>query len=324
MATRFSASDARKEAQIVKKSIDQDTRKKTKEHAAIKSGWTLQRKKIISAAIEGNIELSNLNKIYLYRDLLSLGLKVTRCEFNNALFHNKAEEDKLRESTLDSFDEFINKSQDELTPYYKNSNDFFTKNHEELLDSINTNDTFQGDLIYFIDVPKNIREKYREYIMDINENINNYWEFKKSIKLEKSNQNLINEYFYTIKDSNQSILNNVKDNCYFKISWSNINYLNCLKNPIFTGPGLSWLSSKQGQKIIEKIFTSLKESAKLGIMNLELNFEFSNNEGWYLKTNNGKIHSCLPEDLIGIVEMEKFKVRKLVSNEQLCSILVNW
>ena len=61
MATRFSASDARKEAQIVKKSIDQDTRKKTKEHAAIKSGWTLQRKKIISAAIEGNIELSNLN-----------------------------------------------------------------------------------------------------------------------------------------------------------------------------------------------------------------------------------------------------------------------
>jgi hypothetical protein len=34
MATRFSASDARKKAKSVKKSIDEDTRKKTKAHGA--------------------------------------------------------------------------------------------------------------------------------------------------------------------------------------------------------------------------------------------------------------------------------------------------
>ena len=58
MATRFSATDAREKAQLVKKTIDEEKRQKAKERAYIKAGWLEQRKKIISAALDGASKLT--------------------------------------------------------------------------------------------------------------------------------------------------------------------------------------------------------------------------------------------------------------------------
>lgn len=84
-----------------------------------------------------------------------------------------------------------------------------------------------------------------------------------------------------------------------------------------------WLSSRRGQELLEEIFTCLSEAAGAGKAKLKLNFSISK-EGWYFKKSLSKFHSCRPDELVEIIELEGFIVEDTTSTEKNYAISVSW
>lgn len=339
MATRLSASEARKKTELAKKSLEEQRKlniaaKKNlaKEKAFIKNGFINQRLKLISAALNRDIVLSKLPQVFDYKSLLKLGFSVVEVGTIN---HNFKNQDKLirsdylnviKDDIISSIDYFIEQSNDDFSDHLRS----VILYHKRNLDQLYLNLKYPKDahklqflFSHYDDLHSDLLFEYSEQIQDISDKIDEYRMFVFHVENNLKFDLLNGEYSYRYYDEKIDVLENSYENNYFEIRWD----LDCtsshFNDSLFSANGLSWLVSPSGQNLIDSIFNFLSFSAEQGHTKTKLSFVLSE-DGWYFVNNSMNTPSCSPDDLVEIIKIEDFVVNDTISSTKSYLILVSW
>lgn len=339
MATRFSASEARKKVELAKISSQEQRKLKNeaknslaKEKAFIKNGFNIQRLKLISAALNRDIVLSNLPQVFNYKSLLKLGFSVVEVGTIN---ENSKNMDKLlksdylsviKDDIISLIDYFIDQSNEDFSDHLKSVILYHKRNIDQLyLNLMYPKDAHKLQFLFSHndDLPSDLLFEYSEQIQDISDKIDEYRMFvfhaENNLKIDLLN----GEYSFRYYDEEIGVLEESYENNYFEIRWD----LDCtsthFNDSLFSANGLSWLVSSSGQNLINSIFHTLSFSAEQGHTKTKLSFALSE-DGWYFVNNFVKTPSCSPDDLVEIINMEDFVINDTSSSAKSYSILVSW
>lgn len=343
MATRFSASEARKKAESAQKSLEEQRKRNeelkkilAKERTLIKQGYEKQRSKIISAAIDGETEIT-VDSIYLYTDLLNVGIQVVESGRVKQQLQKpekilgEVEREEIREEILEQFDIFIDGAKDDLKRYYGGLQRFHRLNYYALTRVIDSDwiwDEFCGDEVYCDEVTDDLKSKYADYIEKINEKIKEYKEFSEDANFEEEEyedlDHLINgEYFFGSSNDEVDLLKPSEEGNRLIIRWKAEEGATYMNSPLLSDAGLAWLSSYRGQSLIESIFESLSSAAEMGKTFLKLDFTLTK-EGWSFVNGRKNVFCCMPDELVEIIARENFTIDDTKSTQKSYSIKVSW
>jgi hypothetical protein len=343
MVTRFSASEARLKAEQAKKKLEEQLKrdkelKKTqaKVIAGIRAGYDSQRETIISAAIDGNTEIE-VDSVYLFRELVDLGIQVV--EEGLVKRQNKSESkdldtdwrDHSKAEILDHFDKFIDDAKGDLKSYYGGLQRFHKLNYDALYEAMSSDwrwRDFAGDEIYIEEVPDNLKARYSSYIAKINEKIRKY-RLVVDVEAEYIDDDfdeyelITGEYFFSEDDEYFDVLLPSLESNKLKIKWSSEQGSTFMNAPLLSAEGLAWLSSYRGQSLIELVFETLSEAAEQGMSSIKLDFSLTN-DGWNFLYKGRKIYCCMPDELVGIIELQNFTIDDSSSKSNSYFIKVSW
>lgn len=346
MATRFSASDARKKTELAKQRIEaekkaaSETKKElAKKRQAINIGWEKQRLDILLAAIDGKHELKIKSSVYSFRRLVDLGLKVVekglvRYQFNGRDAQaDKARLETLHKEILEAFNAFMDASKDDLSEYYGNFSIYYQTLHEELYETINSyfSSDFFGDDVMFNEVPEKVSNHYSSHFSIISDRIKAFKDFKQIVDFDMEDEDevdidvLVNsEYVFSESDKPAAILNPSKAGNSLRIVWSADLGATHMNDPLFSDDGLAWLAATVGQEFLASVFKSLSLAAEEGKTETTLSFELVH-DGWLFKKNRGEtIYSCMPDEVVELVALEGFNVADTDSTDTGYKIFVTW
>jgi hypothetical protein len=346
MATRFSASDARKQTELAKQRIDTERKAasekkklQAKKKAAINASWEKQRIEILSAAVDGKHEHHIENAVYKFMDLVDLGLKVietglVKYQFNGRDAQaDKVKLEKLHERIFNSFNEFIDASKNDMSEYYGGTTVYFKTLNEELYENISADffSDFLGDDVMWNEVPEEISHRYVKHFAIISERIKAYKDFKEVVDFGMEDDSevdvdvLVNsEYIYSDDDVASAVLTPTKVGNKLRITWSADLGAAHMNDPLFSDEGLTWLSSDTGQELLTSIFESLRSAAASGKTDATLTFELAH-DGWFFKPRHGdSIYSCMPDEVVELIALEGFNVADTDSTETSYKIFVTW
>jgi len=363
MATRFSASDARQKSDEAKEKLKQkrklDREKKielAKKKSSINEGFESQRMKLITAAINAQTEIK-CDSIFLYKNLLDLGFEVIESGdvkkqsrpvrvYGGYGFSKKVFEDAKSE-IFSALDKFIDKSNKSTKRYYGSRVRLHGAHYAALYDALNSQwpwSDFYGDEIFSEVVPISISSKFYSDIELINEKLNSYRKLLEGneIKIDVdaledecdyevenkdqtiSKEELIEgEYYFGESDDDCEVLKPSSDRNTLKIKWGGKSSFIFLNESIFSSKGLAWLTDKNGQGLMDGIFKELERAAENGKTSLRLDFSLTK-DGWFFEGDIFKLHSCIPYDLVGIIENHKFTIQDTLSKSKTYTIKVSW
>lgn len=141
------------------------------------------------------------------------------------------------------------------------------------------------------------------------------------------------EYSYTVHDKKIDVIDlpgvnkdrrSAKNT--FSVWWGTGSDSAIFNAELFCRAGLSWLSRRHGQKLLDEIFKALEEAANKGSTSLTLHFVLpSDDQGWYFKRSSGStFESCSPDDLVEIIERRGFTIDDTQSFYGSYKIRVSW
>jgi hypothetical protein len=339
MVTRFTASEARLKAETARKKLENQRKRNeelkrslTRERAHIKRKIELQKVEIISAAIDGKNEVT-VDSIYLFRDLIDVGIKViekTQRARKVFLFSQKAIQ--INEEIINLLKKFMNDSKHKLIKYYGGGKEFHIACYDVLYDAINSDwqwnwTEFDGDAFYSEKVPYDLRSKYINYIEKINEKIDQYKAFDADLDFEEEPYNdeqlICDEYIFGKEDVEVDLLMPSGENSLLQIRWSTESNSTFMNDPLLSDVGLAWLSTYRGQNLIDAIFDSLNSAAEIGKTNLDLIFSLDK-DGWSFNAGTSKVFCCMPNEIVYIIGSKNFTIDDTSSAQKSYSIKVSW
>ena len=117
--------------------------------------------------------------------------------------------------------------------------------------------------------------------------------------------------------------NNVEGD-WHTVMWSQDSVAEFMSEPLFSKHGLNWISDEYGQNLLEAIFDCLKGAASRGKNRTSIMFKLTSH-GWYFVNDVGYHYpSCMPDDLVEIVEMQGFIVSATSATSRSYTIKVKW
>lgn len=343
MVTRFSASEARLKAEQAKKTFEEQRQRdkelkkhQARERAVIRAGFDKQSESIISAAIDGDTEIE-VGSVILFRDLLDSGVQVVetglvrRQAGKQETVVDVAKREHLKAEILEHFDKFIDDAKGDLKGYYGGLQRFHKFNYDSLYEVIYSQwgwSEFYGDEIYSEEVPDDLKAKYSDYIEKINEKIREYRGSDEDEDEDKyddfdDDELVTGEYYFNEDDEEVDVLRPSVEGNKLKIRWTAEEGSTFMNAPLLSDVGLAWLSTYRGQSLIEEVFDALSDAAERGKSSLKLDFSLTK-DGWHFLSEGRKIYCCMPDELVGIIEREKFTIDDTTSTDKSYSIKVSW
>ena len=129
-------------------------------------------------------------------------------------------------------------------------------------------------------------------------------------------------YFFTEDDQDVEKLMPSSHQNKLKVVWDAEPQSYFLNGTLLSGPGLTWLASRYGQNLMTALFQTLDNAAQAGHEQIILIFKLSK-EGWYF-TNGLDYPSCIPGELVGIIEPEGYKIIDTEESDGRYEITVSW
>ena len=364
MVKLFTAIDANNLSTRAKKSIVEQKRLalKTKENQkknieAIEKGWLKQKQIMLLAAIDGSVEVTFQDQVFLIENLLQLGFNVFECGWvknqeviDLTKFYDTKENINDREKwiinllhgTRELLEEFIKEAENDMSTYYGGQKKFHSKMHDafnEVLGSMSDDVTvFDGDHTMWVSVPDRLRFKYRIHFKHISNAISYFKKARANPNYKTREMSIVElpefidgKYRFSIDDEMVKVLlpqkkehSIILNNNFFKVEWGGKSNSKLLNEPLFSQTGLLWISKKYGQELIESIISTLKKASEQAKSNFILNFE-KNNHHWYFKNHfSPDTLSCNPEDIIDILLLARYKITNIKSSENIFNIYVGW
>ena len=345
MVTRFSAEDARTALSVALlrqkelKNFERTNKEKAKkEQKRIESSWNSQRINLIVAALDGKSELAT-DSVCLYKDLISLGFYVVESGFVQKLEIPKTFDqlNALCDSRLRNLSErYKSFSKKLVSEAKKNGIKFNASELDGLAEGLDValNSKFHsGKLspsnICFDCIPDNIKNSYANEFLALSEKIAEYKdlrdhtipEFDDSLPVKTKRHN--GEYCYSELDEDKDFLEVSDSRNSLHLRWSNSYSGNYMNHPLFSYDGLSWLASSVGQELISSVFGAISESANSGRKTHTLNFKLDS-IGWNYSQDDSEFFSCMPDDFIEILKIEKFSIDDTKSTKNSYSIKLSW
>jgi hypothetical protein len=177
-------------------------------------------------------------------------------------------------------------------------------------------------------VPDNLKARYSSYIAKINEKIRKY-RLVVDVEAEYIDDDfdeyelITGEYFFSEDDEYFDVLLPSLESNKLKIRWSSEQGSTFMNAPLLSAEGLAWLSSYRGQSLIELVFETLSEAAEQGMSSIKLDFSLTN-DGWNFLYKGRKIYCCMPDELVGIIELQNFTIDDSSSKSNSYFIKVSW
>lgn len=346
MVTRFSASEARLKAESAQKARQNQIanekiqrRLVAKEKALINKKYLLQRRQIISAAIEAKTEIE-VDSVILFGELVSVGIQVIEVgvvKSQSSVIKNIIDVtkcDAIKKELLSLFDKFIDDSKPDLKIYYNGFKHFHKLNYDALYDALNSNwewSEFIGDDIFFEMVPDDVKSKFETHFSSINSKIKEFKRCNTNFIVEYDDDdvqadedNLISgEFYFSDQDNFIDILEPSIEGNFFKIKWISEVGSSFMNAPLLSDSGLAWLSTYRGQNLIESIFNALSDAAEQAKSSIKLDFSLTK-DGWYFLSDGRKVYCCMPDEIVDIIEQENFTIDETLSTDNSYLIKVSW
>ena len=325
---------------------------------AIDRGWAAQKTLIIDAAIDRKKELILRTPIYKFRNLIDVGIdfieigwvKNQEVETNEDLY--SYEDYERRSEMIRSLEEGIRVLARELMEAAHGDWGQYYGSVAKYIESINrafdeaiesTSGVFDGDYVLWVDVPGHLRRKYETHFSHITNaikflkksRINPLYGLPKRIK-KKREEMIYGQYLFSYKDQKVEILGEPQellngdddwideDKNHYKVKWISDENSEFMSEPLFTKNGLNWISNEYGQNLLASIFESLKGTAAKGKSWISLKFKLTN-DGWCFVNDVGYHYpSCMPDDLVEIIERQDFIIADTSATSRSYSIKVKW
>jgi hypothetical protein len=357
MVTRFSADDARRKTELAQQRIEEENqraeaerkriaserRKQAKEQALLEAGWKAQKNLILTAAMDGKHELELAPPVYLYKDLIESFINVVEVGLVPKQL-TEAEREQYAQVAYDSLknlnsriysllDKFIDNHKDHLLSHYGTLK-FMKSSLKEALDEAVESESsiFDGDenLWSSLTSPSDMA-RYVPELREITRTIKSYKKTMAEVNYDpysvsdievKSTELVYGEYCFTNEDMDWDKLMPSKRQNKLKVTWDAEPHSKFLNASLFSGAGLTWLSSSYGQKLISSVFEALKEASEEGKQQLTLRFKLVK-DGWYF-TDSVDYYCCVPDELVDIIEREGFEIIDTDSTEKSYKITVGW
>lgn len=357
MVAKFSASEARKKSELAQQRIEQEKkreeaekrriaserRKQAKEQALLRASWDAQKNLILNAALDGKHELEIEPPVYFYKDLVDsfinvveTGLVPKQITQDEREKYAQVISDSLRNSQKRIYsllEKFIENHKEHLLPYYGNIKYMKSSLKEALDEAVESESSiFDGDENLWASL-KSPSEMAR-YVPELREITKTIKSYKRTLREANCDPHSVDdvkgpstelaygEYLFSDDDKDADKLFPSQKQNKFKIVWEKEPVNKFLNVPLFSGLGLTWLSSYYGQRLICAIFEALKDAAEEGFNQLTLNFNLTN-DGWYFK-NSVEYHCCVPDELVEIIEREGFDIEETDATENSYKISVRW
>ena len=357
MVTRFSASEARKKSEIAlqrieeekqreaaeKKRLADERKKQSKEQALLKARWNTQKILILSAAMDGKHELELAPPLYFYKNLIKSSIFV----IETGLIPKKmteVEKEKYAQVAYDTLknlhsriysllEKFIDNHKEQLLPHYGTLK-FMKSSLKEALEKAIESDSsiFDGDenLWSSLTSPTEM-SRYVPELREITRTIKSYKRIMAEVKYDpysvsdikiSSTELVYGEYFFTDVDRDWDKLMPSKRQNKLKVVWEAEPHSKFLNSSLFSGVGLTWLSSHYGQKLIAALFEALKDAAEGGLEQVTLKFKLSK-DGWYF-SDSVDYCCCVPDELVDVIKREGYKIVQTESADKKYMITVSW
>jgi len=193
---------------------------------------------------------------------------------------------------------------------------------------------FHRDHVIWANVPTEKKKYYDRHFDQIDQAISIFRNLKRQLEEGHAPPRFHQgDYSYTLDDKKIDVIdvpgvNRDKRSAknIFSVWWGTGSDSAVLNGEIFCRAGLSWLSRRNGQKLLDEIFDALEESANKGRNSLTLNFLLpSDDEGWFFnRSSRTNIESCSPDDLVEIIERRGFLIDDTQSFYGSYKIKVSW
>lgn len=362
MAKLLSATDARDIADLAKTRLAEEKRLAHKAEEdqknylqLVQDGWDQQMKTMIAAAVKGTQSVNLTHPLYLFSELIQLGFQVYEVgwvknqevvDLNNVPNKNEIHVranwlTSLRAGIQELFDAFMIRSQADVSPYYGGSNRYQAKMLKALNESFLEGEAvFDGDHTMWVDVPERVREKYRSHFGHISNAIRYYKRASADPSYKIPQKSIVElpefvfgEYQFGREDKAQDIL--VPENKstriggkanFFKVKWKikSKSKGEFLQEPLFSCPGLAWISNEDGQTLIKSVFFTLQRASERGDSKVVLVIE-KTKESWHFVNHlECRIPSCSPEDINQLLNLAGYKIANANSGPSKFNIHVAW
>lgn len=349
MVIKLNAAEMRLKTEAAKtiKSTDvnsDDPPKKTEYEVDLEHAFSEQRRSILLAASEGLCEFATTRIVYL-KWLLELELQVVETgKVQKKLKKVKPDPSRVASyknalSTL--LNDFLKAAKYDFSDYYGGYKEFCEINRMMLDNAIkqaNYKSNYSGydlfldpfillknDLFFQID-PYHL-EDHEEQLEAMNQKIKEYADYLHKIEedsfkaLDEPIEYIIGEYVFDVLDDEDYIEPSTEGNKLL-IRWDSDEVLTHLNKPIFSGVGLTWLSTFKGQTLLDVLLGFIEADASEGKKKSCLTFGYNN--GWYLADSEKKTFSCEPKDLQEIFVSKGFKVSIKELDGPKVKLLVSW
>jgi hypothetical protein len=357
MVTRFSATEARLQAELAiqrieeekqkveadRKRLADERKKQVKEQALLKTGWKAQKNLILTAAMDGKYELELAPPVYLYKDLLKSFISVVETGLVPKQM-TEAEREKYAQVAYDSLknlhsriylllDKFIDNHKEHLLSHYGTLKFMKSSLKKALDESIESDSSiFDGDqnLWSSLTSPRHMA-RYVPELREITRTIKSYKKTMAEVKYDpysvsdikvSSTELVYGEYFFTDEDSDCDKLTPSQRQNKLKVVWETEPHSKFLNAGLFSGDGLTWLSSHYGQKLITALFEALKDAAEDGKEQLTLKFKLAK-DGWYF-SDSVDYYCCVPDELVEVIEREGYEINDTEATDKKYTITVSW
>jgi len=357
MVTKFSASEVRKKYELAQLRITQEKereeaeerrlaserRRQAKEQALLRASWDAQKYLILNAALDGKHELEVIPPVYFYKeliessiDVIETGLVAKQITQEEREKYAQVVSDSIRNSEMRIhllLDKFIENHKKHLLPHYGNIKYMKSSLNEALDEAIESESSiFDGDenLWSSLSSPSEMT-RYLPELREITKTIKSYKRILQESNLDPYSVDEIKgpstelgygDYFFSNDHKDTDKLFPSQKQNKLKIAWAKEPVNKFLNVSLFSGPGLTWLSSYYGQRLINVIFEAFKDAAEDGENQLTLKFNLTN-DGWYFKSAV-EYYCCVPDELVDIIEREGFTIIDTTSTEKSYSIKVSW
>lgn len=325
---------------------------------AIDQGWAAQKTLIIDAALDGKKELTLRTPIYKFRNLIDVGIdfievgwvKNQEVETNEDLYTDKEYEDrntKIRwqeEGIRELGRELMQTAHADWRKYYGSIEKYVESINRAVDEAIeSTSDDFDGEYILWVNVPVHLRRKYSTHFLHVTKAIkflkksrqNPLYGLPKRVK-KKRKETIYGEYLFSDSDQKVEILGEPhefsedddgwvdEDQNHYKVKWTSEETPELMSEPLFSKHGLNWISGEYGQNLLEAIFDCLQGAAAKGKSTTSIKFKLTS-DAWYFVNESGYHYpSCMPDDLVAIVERQDFIISDTSATSRSYTIKVKW